>query len=424
MQPTLHPVLIIGIVAVSILLMLARPRGVAEVWWVGAGAVLLVLLRLIPLRLAGAAIAQGSDVYLFLIGMMLLSGLGHEHGVFDWVSAKAARAAKGQCLRLFTLVYGLGLLTTIFLSNDATAVVLTPAVLVVVRKARVQPMPYLFACAMVANAASLVLPISNPANLVVFQQDMPSLGRWLASFAIPAICSIGTVYFVLRWHFRSELRAGMEHEVEDCTLKPSGRLLLWGLGLVAAVLLVASAMNASLGLPTFLSALLIVFIVSLRARCSPVKLLKELSWRTILLVAGLFVLVTAVESIGLLRCTEDALNACRSMTPALGATVVTFTLGVVDNLVNNLPLGLVAGATVHATHVSGLLARAVLLGIDLGPNLSVTGSLATVLWLIALRKEKLDVSAWTFLKVGALVMPLSMLASLAGLLISHWLLHA
>ncbi len=170
------------IVGLSILLMLVRPRGIAEAWWIGGGALLLLALRLVPLKLAAKAVAEGTDVYLFLIGMMLLSELASEHGVFDWLSSAAVRGADGSCGRLFLLVYGVGTLVTIFMSNDATAVVLTPAILTAVRKARVHPLPYLFACAMIANAASFVLPISNPANLVVFRQGMPPLGRWLDCF--------------------------------------------------------------------------------------------------------------------------------------------------------------------------------------------------------------------------------------------------
>ena len=158
-SPALAHISLLIIVAVSIVLMLIRPRGIPEVYWIGGGALLLVLLRLVPLRLAGKAVVEGSDVYLFLIGMMLLSELAREHGVFDWLSSAAIRSANGSCTRLFTLVYGIGTLVTIFMSNDATAVVLTPAILSAVRKAKVQPLPYLFACALIANAASFVLPI-------------------------------------------------------------------------------------------------------------------------------------------------------------------------------------------------------------------------------------------------------------------------
>src|ERR1700677_4765455 len=188
------------IVAVSIVLMLIRLRGIAEAWWISGGVLLLIILRLVPLKLAGQAVAKGTDVYLFLTGMMLLSELAREQGVFDWVASVAVRGARGSCSRLFLLVYGVGTLVTIFMSNDATAVVLTPAILAAVRKAKVDhPLPYLFACAMIANAASFVLPISNPANLVVFHNHMPALGHWLLAFALPSVVSIAATYAAMRW---------------------------------------------------------------------------------------------------------------------------------------------------------------------------------------------------------------------------------
>src|ERR1700744_1151364 len=241
-------VLLALIVAVSILLMLMRPRDIPEVYWVGGGAILLIGLRLIPLQRAGKAAAEGSDVYLFLIGMMLLSELAREHGVFDWLSSAALQSAGGSTRRLFTLVYGIGTLVTIFMSNDATAVVLTPAILTVVRKAKVQPLPYLFACAFIANAASFVLPISNPANLVVFHQGMPPLGRWLLSFGVPSLLSIASTYAVMLPVFRADLGATIEEKVETKRLGGNGKMVLGGLVLMIAVLLTASALKKDLGL--------------------------------------------------------------------------------------------------------------------------------------------------------------------------------
>src|SRR5690242_3846756 len=137
---------ILLIAAVSILLMLVRPRRIAEVYWVGGGALLLVLCRLMPIRAAGHAVGEGTDVYLFLIGMMLLSELAREQGVFDWLASPAVRRSRRSCARLFALVYAIGTVVTVFLSNDATAVVLTPAILAAVRKAKAPSLPYLFAC--------------------------------------------------------------------------------------------------------------------------------------------------------------------------------------------------------------------------------------------------------------------------------------
>src|ERR1700760_1046559 len=202
-----HPMamIILGICALSVLLMLIRPRNIPEVYWVGAGLLLLVVPRLIPLPLAAHAVLEGGDVYFFLIGMMLLSALARDNGVFDWVASESVQIARGSCARLFTLIYLFGTAVTVCMSNDATAVVLTPAVLAAVRRSKAQPLPFLFACAMIANAASFVLPISNPANLVVFHSGMPPLGHWLISFLLPSVFSILATFLVLRWYFRKHL---------------------------------------------------------------------------------------------------------------------------------------------------------------------------------------------------------------------------
>jgi arsenical pump membrane protein len=427
------------IVAISIALMLVRPRGIPEVWWISGGVLLLIALRLVPLKLAGRAVAKGSDVYLFLIGMMLLSEVAREQGVFDWVASVAVRGAKGSCSRLFVLVYGVGTVVTIFLSNDATAVVLTPAILTAVRKAKVSPLPYLFVCALIANAASFVLPISNPANLVVFHTGMPPLGTWLADFGVPSMLSILVTFLVLRLLFRNELCASIECEVDEVKLSGNGKLVLAGLGLMIAVLLTASAFKQDLGLPTCLAALAITGAISIKARSNPLTLAREISWATLLLVAGLFVLVDAVESQGALGVTQHWLawasslgqnaGAMSSLGQNAGAMVAGFAVGFANNIVNNLPLGLIAGGTIQAAHIKGLLANAVLIGVDLGPNLSVTGSLATILWLLALRKDhgqgpgadKLDVSFWKFLRVGAIAMPVALFAALGGAIVMKML---
>ena len=422
LAPGLAHILLLSIVAVSILLMLVRPRGVAEVYWIGGGALLLILLRLVPLQLAGKAVAEGSDVSLFLIGMMLLSELAREHGVFDWLSSVAIRSANGSCTRLFTLVYGIGTLVTIFMSNDATAVVLTPAILSAVRKAKVQPLPYLFACALIANAASFVLPISNPANLVVFHAGgMPPLGRWLLSFGVPSLLSIAATYAAMRLLFRQDLRAEFEGEAEGKPLNSEGRLVLAGLAAMIVVLLAASTLKKDLGLPTCLAALAITAVVSVRSRSNPLPLAREISWGTLALVAGLFLMVDAVESLGALQLTSSWLAWAQHLPSVAGAMVTGFAVAVANNLVNNLPLGLIAGGTLQAAHAKGVLADAVLIGVDLGPNLSITGSLATILWLLALRKEELDVSFWDFLTVGAIAMPIALVLSIGGAIMMHLL---
>jgi len=407
-MPVNHPA-IWAVSALTIALMLLRPWKISEAVWVGSGALLLVLSRLIPFRIAWHAVGEGTDVYLFLIGMMVLAQLGQTHGVFEWLATVAIQNSNASRVRLFALIYAVGAVVTIFMSNDATAVVLTPAVLAAVKKARTEPLPYLLSCAFIANAASFVLPISNPANLVVFHQSMPPLTQWLRAFTVASLLSIIATFAALLWYCRQDLRGEANQEIEDGHLSQPGKLALAGIALVAVVLLISSALGKDLGLPTCAASVLVALTICARERTNPIEMVQGISWSVIPLVAGLFILVEAINRAGGSQVSLAALRAVANLHPAFAAVVTSFGIGVGTNLINNLPLGLIAGTSVHQAHITGALRNAILLGVDLGPNLSVTGSLATILWLIAIRKEGLHVSAWTFLKAGIIVMPPALL---------------
>ena len=402
------------------ILILWRPRRIPEYVWAVAGAALLVLFRLVPLRAAWSAVRSGTDVYLFLAGMMLLAELAGNHGVFDWLAAQAMNHAQGSQKRLFVLVYGIGIVVTALLSNDATAVLLTPAVLAVVRRTKTSPLPYLFACAFIANAASFVLPISNPANLVVFDGQLPVLGEWLRMFLLPSVGAIGSTFLVLWWHSRRDLRASIQGGAHAASLNPRGRRAAVGILLAASALLITSALGGPVGPATLLAGILAMLFVAGKQGRVMAAALRAVSWGVIPLVAGLFVIVAALQEVGALAISANALKTAAGGPPIVGGSAVAFGFGIVANAINNLPMGLIGAAAIRAAHGTRALHAAVLLGIDLGPNLSVTGSLATILWLIALRREKIEVSAWRFLRVGVLVMPPALfLAVLALVLTQH-----
>ena len=384
---------------------LVRPFKLPEAVWAAGGAALLVGLGLLPLAAGWAAVGKGLDVYLFLAGMMLLSETARREGLFDWVAAYAVNRANRSPHRLFVLVYAVGVIVTTFLSNDATAVVLTPAVFAATRKARVEPLPFLLICAFIANAASFVLPISNPANLVLYGDHTPALGRWLASFALPSVLAIGATFAALRWSQGAALGQGCECGVDQPRLSPGGWTALAGIGLTALALMAVSALDLQLGLPTFVLGALTTTVVLLRNRQAPWATLSKVSWSVLPLVAGLFVLVEALNRTGVVSALSAALRSASAASPPTAAATAGALVAIASNLINNLPAGLVASAVVAQAHPPAQVVDALLIGVDLGPNLSITGSLATVLWLTAIRRENQHVGFWRFLKVGALVMP-------------------
>jgi len=397
---------------------IARPWRWPEAIWAVLGAAVLVAFSLLPWRDALGAIGRGTDVYLFLAGMMLLAEAARRQGVFDWLAVLAVRRASGSASRLFALVFAVGTIVTVFLSNDATVVVLTPAVYAVAKAAGAEPLPYLFACVFIANAASFVLPISNPANLVVFGSHLPPLSAWMAQFWVPSLLAIATTYVVLRFAQRALLRRPVAEAVDVPSLSATGRLTVCGIGVAAITLLSASALNIRLGLPTFLAGGLTA-LAALTERRAPWDLLKRISWSVLPLVAGLFVMVEGLARTGVIVRLGQALLGAEQYSTTATSWAAGALVAIACNLMNNLPVGLIMGSAVAAVPMPRQITGALLIGIDLGPNLSVTGSLATILWLAALRRDGQDVSAWNFLRLGALVTAPALLLALAGLVMMH-----
>jgi arsenical pump membrane protein len=404
-----------AIAAVATLGVIARPWNWPEFVWAIAGAAMLVVFDLLPWQEAVAAVGRGTDVYLFLIGMMLLSEVARKQGLFDWLAIRAVRHARGSAKRLFLITYVVGTVVTAFLSNDATAVVMTPAVYAATRAGQVEPLPYLLICAFIANAASFVLPIANPANLVVFGGQMPALLEWQRYFAGPAFVAIVATYVVLRLMQRPALDAKVAIIEDAPALTPGGRLAAIGIALTVLVLLSASAFDRPLGLPTFCAGASLTAIVLVVARQSPLPILKNVSWSVLPLVAGLFVVVAGVNQTGVLAALARTLHDAAAASPQAASWIAGIAAAVGANIVNNLPAGLIAAVASHDARVPAHVAGAILIGVDLGPNLSVTGSLATILWLIALRREGENVTALRFLGYGLLVMPPALVLSLLTL---------
>lgn len=406
-----------GIAALATAGVIVRPWRLPEAIWAVAGAGALVALGLLPWRTALDGVAKGLDVYLFLAGMMLLAEIARQEGLFDWLASFAVEHARGSPQRLFALVYAVGTVVTVLMSNDATAVVLTPAVYAATRAAGAAPLPYLLVCAFIANAASFVLPISNPANLVVFGGRMPHLAAWLALFALPSIASVAMTYLMLRAVLRKDLaRERIAGTVPRPRLGRGGRWAACGIVATALALIVCSALDISLGLPTFLCGTLTAAVILSARRQSPWPVLRHISWGVLPLVAGLFVLVEAVARSGLIATLADILAAGAEISPSRTAGAVGLVIGFACNLMNNLPAGLIAGSVLATAPVAPGIAGAALIGVDLGPNLSVTGSLATILWLVAVRREGHDIGAWRFLRIGLLVMPPVLIVTLAALI--------
>ena len=380
-----------------------------EAWWAVGGAVALVAARAVSPHDAGAALARGLDVYLFLIGMMALAGFARAEGVFGWIATRAVQAARGSRARLLLLVYGAGVATTAFLSNDATIVVLTPAVLAAVRRTNAPPHAYVFACAFVANAASFVLPIANPSNLLFFADKMPHLRAWLASFALASLASVALTYAVLALVFRRDVAVPLV--VHDGHAPPPRPLASAMLAVSAIAPVITSSFSGPLGQVTFGCGLVAAVLSATHAPSAPLRIAREIAWPVVAMTAALFVLVEALDTAGAAALPRALFAWAAHQAAPVAQVGIAAASALASNVVNNLPVGLDLGKYVGAAHPPAALSAAALVGVNVGPNLTANGSLATLLWLAILRREGIAIGPLRFAAVGIAATPLALIAA-------------
>ncbi|MGD0968253.1 MAG: SLC13 family permease [Candidatus Aquilonibacter sp.] len=390
--------------------MILRPQRSQEWIWAVGGALVLLLAGTVSPSQAWSAVLRGADVYAFLIGIMALSELARHEGLFDWMATRVLALARGSRRRLLALVYLLGAAVTALLSNDTTAIVLTPAVATGLLRTDADPLPYLFACAFVANAASFVLPISNPANLVVFGSHLPALRTWLDAFALSALAALLLTYVGLRFFFRDALRGDYTDGAQVVTLTPAAALSGITIAGAALALIVAAALRIDVGYTALVAATLVLLVVSLRERRAAAFVARRIAWQVVPLVAGLFVIVEALDRGGAIDVLRAFLVHAHTI-GTLGNLLAAAVIAVACNLFNNLPVALATGFAIQGAPLPPGLSHAALVAVDLGPNISVTGSLATMLWLIALRREGFAVGPLTFFRIGIAITVPALIAS-------------
>lgn len=399
---------------------MTRPFRLNEAHIALGGAAVLILLGLIGPGEALRTLASEWNTFLFFLGMMGLSALAEAAGLFDWLAAQAARLAGRSAARLFLNVFLLGSLISMFLSNDATALILTPIVYLFVTKLRLPVLPYLFACTFIADTASFLLPISNPINIIVLARFPLELWTFLRLLFLPSLVVIAInigIFFLL---YRAQLKGSFDPSllpVATSTVRHRGyfNYTCVVLALVATGYVIASAIQFPLSVVAMGgAAALLAGALCWRQMTLP-ELARSISWSIFGFIAGMFVVVRAIEDTGLTTLFGEWLMRLSGGT-SLGAVLVgTGGAALGTNLINNVPMAVVMTAALGSVQgmpyeIQHAFVASTILGCNLGPNLTTVGSLATVLWLLILRQRNIDVSGLDYFKVGLLLTPLMLLA--------------
>jgi arsenical pump membrane protein len=293
-----------------------------------------------------------------------------------------ARTSVGRPRRLLAQVFVVAAVTTAVLSLDATVVLLTPVVVATAARLQARAKPHLYACTHLANSASLLLPVSNLTNLLAFSATGLAFGHFAALMALPWLAVIGTEYLVFGRFFAADLDAGAHPVAADDDAAGIPVVTVTVVVLTLAGFVVASAVGVNPAWAALAGAAVLAGRALVRRRTSIVALIGAADVPFLAFVLGLGIVVAAVTANGLSGALRPLLPTGSSLPVLLAIAAVA---AVLANLINNLPAVLVLIPLAAPSGAGAILA--LLLGVNIGPNLTYTGSLATLLWRRVLRQQ-------------------------------------
>ncbi|CAN5314370.1 ArsB/NhaD family transporter [soil metagenome] len=343
-------------------------------------------------------------ILLFAVAVTIVAELAAEAGVFAAIAEQLAKWGLRRGWMLWLLVVLLAIASTVFLSLDTTAVLLTPVVVLLARHNGLSPLPFALTTVWLANTGSLLLPVSNLTNLLAEHAlGFSDPARFAALLALPALVAVVIPCLVIALIFRRDLAQRYEpaaaSPVED-------RPLL----VISAIVLVALLPLLVSGLPVWIpaSAAAVVLLVVFAVRRRGALHFSLVPWQLVLFASGLFLVVQAGHSLGL---AELLVNVAGSGSGASDLVRLAFTGMVGANAVDNLP------AYLALEPVTGSPARiaALLIGVNAGPLITPWASLATLLWHQRLTKLDVEIRWSRYMLLGIAVAPVTVLAATLAL---------
>jgi arsenical pump membrane protein len=406
-QDTAALLLALVALAVSLAAAVARPRWLPESVAAAGGAVLLVATGAIGLESAADAVEELAPTVGVLAALLVLADGCRRDGLFDAIGALMARGARGGPRRLLGIVFVAASAVTAVLSLDATVVLLTPIVFATAARLAIPPGPHVFACGHLANSASLLLPVSNLTNLLAFHASGLSFARFAALMALPTLAVIAIEWLVFTRFFAPVLGRPPGAPAAAVAAPPLPRLSLAVLALTLVGFATSSLLDVAPVWAAVAGATAITLPGLLHRETAPGPLVRAAEPAFLIFVLGLGVIVATAHANGL----GSAVDAILPTGDSLGEMLFIAVLAaVLANVVNNLPATLILLPVTAAAGTPALLAA--LIGVNVGPNLTYAGSLATLLWRRVLRRMDADVDELgTFVRLGLLTVPPSLVAA-------------
>ena len=350
------------------------------------------------------------DVIFLLLGMMIIVGVIHKTGVFEFVAIKAIKLAKGDPKKALVYLLILVAFASALLDNVTTILLAVPMTLVICKQLNVNPVPFLLAEVFVSNIGGAATLVGDPPNIIIASRAGLSFNDFLIHMAPLVIVAMIVITPMLVWMFRKELVNTPEdrariHELDEKSYLTDLVLMKKSLGVLALVVvgfLLHTVIHAEPAVIALLGAGLLIAISGLK----PADYVQDVEWGTLVFFAGLFVMVGALVNVGAIQLLSDYLATMVEGKPQLATGALLFVSAIVSGIVDNIPYvtamsPVVAdlSASIPAEH-GDVLWWALAFGADFGGNATIIGASANVVAVGLAAKAGYRISFWQFAKYG------------------------
>jgi arsenical pump membrane protein len=421
-----------SILALTVSLSLSRPRlGRVRIHHSSAaviGAILCVALGILPWADALKALRFLGLPVLTIVSLMTITLIAEQAGLFELLAQRIAKAANGSGKKLFAYLFFTGTLTGTVFTNDAAVLIFTPLVFKLVEQVAdkswsvANRVPFYFAVLYIANIVGAFV-ISNPINIIVCTFFHISFMEYASWMVLPALASILTTYFGLRYFFRNDIPESFERDREVRAIKRTPVFMV----LCAAVLLltlIGFFSEGLTGIPTWLTAVagagVLLVLHTIMARSNYKRIVKGIGWDVIVFVIGIFIVANGLRNVGLTSQIGAFISFLAGDDLFALMNTTGFTAAFCSSIMNNHPTADMMAMVIRDLNLSEFETRKVvlsaLIGGDLGPKMLPIGSLAALLWFRILRDRGVDVSYWTYIRIGV---PVTLAAVFLSILTLH-----
>lgn len=413
----MHAAVAVALLAGVLALVVWQPRGLSIGWPASVGAALALLVGLVHPADVVRVASVVWDATLAFIGIIVISTVLDEIGLFRWAALATARAANGRGRRLFVMTVVLGAIVSALFANDGAALILTPIVYEQAKALRLKPaavLAFVFAGGLVADTTSIPLVLSNLVNIVT--ADYFHLG--FASYAVrmvpvdvvAVLATLGVVYAVyarvLPGRVPSDALPPPDTAIADPVL---ARRAVWLIGLLLLGDFASEPLHLPLSVVTTAAAIALLWLGRRSPSVDARTALKNAPWRIVVFSMGMYVLVYALDHVGLTAAGAHFLAWASGRGVTAGVFAAGLMAAFLSSAVNNLPAVLMGAISIHHAHLppttTQALAYANVVGSDLGTKFTPIGSLATLLWLHVLERRGMRISWGYYMRMGLLLTP-------------------